>query len=205
MHLPPRRPPETPMALSVEVAGPGRRILKKSATFLPGRRRRGGVPPRSRPTMPPRRSPPQSLCLLVLRLQRRDQLPRKYERSSRRRRSTSRQRAPCQRALRRRQSQRRRSRPTMPPRRSSPQSLGLLVPRSQRRDLPLRRYERSPSRRRSTSRLRQRAPRRGRPQRRRGRPQRRCRALSPARSAVVTALALILARPERLFLSRLGP
>ena len=189
------------MALSVEVAGPGRRILKNSATFLPGRRRLGGVLPRSRPTMPSRGFPPQSLGLLVPRSQRRDQPPRRYKRSPSRRRSTRRQRAPRQRALRRHQLQHRWSRPTMPSRCLPPQSLGLLVPRSQRRDQLPHRYERSPPRRRSASRqraLRQRAPRHSRPQCR-------CRALSQAKSAVVTVLALILARPERLFLSRLGP
>ena len=92
MHLPPRRPPETPMALSVEVAGPGRRISKKSATFLPGRRRRGGVPPRSRPIMPLRRLPLQFLGLLGPLSKWRDLPPCRYKRSPRRRRSTSRPR-----------------------------------------------------------------------------------------------------------------
>ena len=93
-HLLPCWPPETPRAPSDEVASPGRRILKNSATSQPGRSRRGGVPPRSLPTMPARRSPLQSLGLLVPWPQRRDQPSRRYERSLRRRRSTSRQRAP---------------------------------------------------------------------------------------------------------------
>ena len=64
---------------------PGQKNFEKSATSLPRRSRRGGVPPWSRPTMPLRRSPLQSLVLIVPWSQRRNQPPRRYERSSRRR------------------------------------------------------------------------------------------------------------------------
>ena len=91
------------MALGSKVASLGRRILKNSATSPPGRGRRGGGPSRSQPIMSSHCLLPQPLGLHGPLSQRRGQLPRRCERSSRRRRSpllgapltgVSRQRAP---------------------------------------------------------------------------------------------------------------
>ena len=84
MHVPPRWPPEIPMALGGEVASPGRRILKNSAASPPGQSQCDGGPPLSRPTILLRGPPLQSLGLLGPVSQWRT---RWYERSPRWRRS----------------------------------------------------------------------------------------------------------------------